>query len=142
MSAVKRITLTQGKTAIVDDIDAGIAKTKWFYNNGYAGRHYGPKKARKLQLMHTLITELEHGPRPKGYVVDHINQNTLDNRRGNLRWASRSQNMLNRTFNPAPRKYQVRVMGKAYYFKTIDEANKFRAKMVKSIAPSTTIRKR
>jgi hypothetical protein len=40
--------------------------------------------------MHTLLM----GERD-GYTVDHVNGNGLDNRRSNLRWATRSQQRLN-----------------------------------------------
>ena len=42
-------------------------------------------------LLHHLVI----GKPPKGMVVDHINQNKLDNRRCNLRFATKSQNAFN-----------------------------------------------
>jgi len=44
----------------------------------------------KLIRLHTLIM-------PEAEIVDHINMNTLDNRRENLRAATKSQNMANRS---------------------------------------------
>lgn len=44
----------------------------------------------KNQYIHRLITNC-----PDGKVVDHINRNTLDNRRVNLRVVSKSANMFN-----------------------------------------------
>ncbi len=43
-------------------------------------------------LMHRVILGLEKGD---GFIVDHINRNTLDNRRGNLRIVTPSQNRMN-----------------------------------------------
>lgn len=42
--------------------------------------------------MHELI----HGKAPEGFVIDHLNSDGLDNRRGNLRFATPSQNSQNR----------------------------------------------
>lgn len=47
---------------------------------------------RSLTLMHRLAIDC-----PSGFEVDHRNRNTLDNRRSNLRIATRAQNMRNRS---------------------------------------------
>ena len=46
----------------------------------------------KIISMHRLLMGLKHGDK---LVVDHINHNGLDNRRKNLRLATRSQNCAN-----------------------------------------------
>lgn len=48
-----------------------------------------------LKKMHQAII----GAAPKGYVIDHINGNKLDNRRSNLRFVTHQQN----TFNSKPK---------------------------------------
>lgn len=86
---MKQIALSQGKFAIVDDEDYEIiSKLKWHYNNcGYA-THCG---CRNVQLlMHREILKLQ-----KGEFCDHINGNKLDNRKCNLRKATKSQNAMN-----------------------------------------------
>ena len=57
----------------------------------YAVRRFTLNGKQHIRMMHTYIK------RPKkGYVIDHINNNGLDNRKCNLRYATHSQNMANR----------------------------------------------
>ncbi len=85
---MKRIPLTQGKFALVDDEDYGrLAKHKWYYNCNYARRRH--KKVR-LWMHHAVI-----GRKP-GFAVDHIDGNPLNNMRANLRFCAKGQNQHNR----------------------------------------------
>ena len=90
---MKKILLTQDKFTLVDDCDyAYLMQWKWCYNQGYAVRTDRTKGAQTI-LMHRVILER------KGFKnfaqTDHRNQNKLDNRRGNLRPATASQNKCN-----------------------------------------------
>ena len=84
---MKRIRTFSGQYALVDDDDyASLSQFQWYFAAGYAVR----KDKKKTILMHREIIQT-----PDGLDTDHINRNKLDNRRGNLRIATRSQNMLN-----------------------------------------------
>jgi hypothetical protein len=91
---MKTIPLTQGKEAIVDEQDYKyLMQWKWYFakhkRSGYAARKWSCPK--HLTLMHKIIATR------KGLTgeIDHHNQNKLDNRRRNLRPATRSQNVGN-----------------------------------------------
>jgi AP2 domain len=89
---MKKIKLTQGKFAIVDDDDfVWLNKWKWHYDNGYAARR---STTGKLLYMHREILE-KHGYTNFQHT-DHINHNGLDNRFSNLRPATVSQNQGNK----------------------------------------------
>lgn len=82
---MKKIPLTQGKFALVDDEDyEWISQWKWYYHYGYAIRRTEGIR------MHRVITNC-----PDNKIVDHINHNKLDNRRGNLRICDYSTNNHN-----------------------------------------------
>lgn len=84
---MKTIKLTKCKEAIVDDRDfEELSKSKWFMCSRYAMTERNGKRI----LMHRHILQP-----PDGMFVDHINGNTLDNRRENLRLATKQQNCSN-----------------------------------------------
>ena len=85
----KQIELTQGKFALVDDDDFDwLSKWKWHYDTRYA-RRAGAWRLGKI-FMHREIA------RPGEAVVDHINGNTLDNRKENLRVCEQAENIKNK----------------------------------------------
>lgn len=88
------IQLTKGLVAIVDDEDADLAGIRWHgRSNGYAARSVHSKEKRSLIYLHRQVAERALGP--SALHVDHVNGNRLDNRRANLRWATRSENNRN-----------------------------------------------
>jgi hypothetical protein len=89
---MKKIKLTKGKWAMVDDEDFDyLNQWKWWCDSsGYAVRDIGGRKNKKRILMHRLINKTVD----KMYT-DHINRNTLDNRKKNLRSVTNSENLLN-----------------------------------------------
>lgn len=95
---MKKIELTQGLFALVDDEDfAWLSQWKWraqktSYGELIAVRkgRQGEKEEGKMIRMHRQIMDS-----PKGMEVDHRNHITLDNQRRNLRPCTRSQNAQN-----------------------------------------------
>lgn len=92
------IKLTKGRRAVIDLIDADLAAYKWGAygdlkrNNAYAAREVKGK----MQRLHVIIMEriLGRAMLP-GEEVDHIDSDTFNNRRDNLRVATRAQNTRN-----------------------------------------------
>jgi HNH endonuclease/AP2 domain len=90
----------KGKFAIVDTGDyKHLSQFTWNYVYGYA-RLANAAKLKKQGVapkstMHQMLL-----PAPDGYMVDHVNQNKLDNRRSNLRLATHTGNMRNTSVKP------------------------------------------
>jgi hypothetical protein len=91
---MKRIPLTQGKFAIVDDEDfEALSKHNWRLATGnYASR---AQPHAKHTTFHSIFMHREITNAKQGETVDHINRNPLDNRRVNLRLISHQQNCWN-----------------------------------------------
>ena len=88
------IPLTQGYAALIDDDEIErVLPYLWrtINNNGIL---YAGTGGRSPLFMHRFIMNLPYGSSEP--QVDHINLNGLDNRKSNLRIATRSQNMANR----------------------------------------------
>lgn len=66
-----------------------ITQYSWNLNSQGTKKYLYARNA-KLGLLHRNILEAK-----KGEIVDHINRNTLDNRRANLRISSRTLNQAN-----------------------------------------------
>lgn len=88
---MKRVKLSQGKFALVDDEDfARVSQYKWSWCGRYPARSaIGEDGKRRLQLLHLFIMGFP------GSKVDHRSGNTLDNRRQNLRLSTVGQNACN-----------------------------------------------
>lgn len=96
------IQLTKGYKTIVDDEDADLDDHKWYAahagrgRNNYAAR-YVPNVVKRIMFMHRVIlSRILERELQTDELCDHINSNGLDNRRANLRVATRKQNNLNR----------------------------------------------
>ena len=89
---MKEIPLTQGKVTFVDDdIYEWVSLQVWYYgNNGYATRDHKQNKQRISILLHRLIMNA-----PEDKEVDHIDGNTLNNNKNNLRWVTITENSMN-----------------------------------------------
>lgn len=91
------VPLSRGQVAVIDADDATlVGQFRWYAQAARAGGFYAATKVRKpdgkptLLYMHRLITGA-----PRGTDVDHLNHDTLDNRRANLRAGSHRDNMRN-----------------------------------------------
>lgn len=111
------------KSFLIDDEDfERVSKHSWHlhcYRNGqyfYIARCYVKNKKVKTESLHRFILN-----NPSGFVVDHINHDTLDNRKENLRLCTLTENRRNsvKHKNGKTSKYKG-----VYFFK---EKNKFRA---------------
>lgn len=138
-TGVRLLPLSQGLFTLVDaDVYPWASAFKWTASNGYAmrwtSRRFGPRKA---VYLHQQIIE-----QTAGFVSDHINGDTLDNRRENLRPVTHAQNLQNRrgaqinsrsgirgvSWHKAGAKWraEVKVHGRVFYlglFDTIEAAD-------------------
>lgn len=93
----RKIYVDEGEYTIVEPDDYyAYSKYKWILSgdgyNLYAIREVkvGPKRTKIVSLHREIMNA------PKGTLVDHQNNSGLNNRRGNLRLATYSQNNINR----------------------------------------------
>lgn len=96
---MKEIPLNHGRVAIVDDdMYEELSKFKWHYHDEYAKRcvYLGVRPngnpLNRSEFMHHYVL-----PPKTGFQVDHKDPKAkLDNRRCNLRYATKQQQMANR----------------------------------------------
>lgn len=90
------LELTRGYVAIVDDSDFEcLSQYKWHAHKDRSGiirpyRHITGTRNKSLEMSRHIMGVKD------GFIIDHVNRNTLDCRRENLRWATLQQNSRNR----------------------------------------------
>ncbi|MCM3130939.1 hypothetical protein ACFQ3J_00435 [Paenibacillus provencensis] len=135
------------KETLIDTVDLPkllAINTSWYlYENYVYGSFYLGKKKQKKVRLHRFLMDAKPGE-----IVDHINHNTLDNRKCNLRSVDETTNMQNQS-NPKnvyldkrSNLYyaMIRVNKKPYYsryFKTFDEAKAEAIKMRANLMPGS-----
>jgi hypothetical protein len=94
---MKQIKLSKGLFALVDsDIFEHLNSMKWTASSESGGKKWyaiRTVKGKKIR-MHRYILELKGIEIRKGFVVDHVNHNSLDNRLFNLEIVTQRENML------------------------------------------------
>jgi hypothetical protein len=136
---MKHIHLTQGQVAIVSYADfEWLMQWKWYAWWNPSTKSYYARRTirlangkRRLLFMHRLILGLEYGDTREG---DHINHDTLDDRRENLRVVTRQENTFNQSgvkgycWNHRAKKFQAQITldGKQHflgYYDTTSDAH-------------------
>lgn len=93
----KNIKLTQGLITIIDDSDSAIVQQHSWHASFKNGTPYAQSSIKdesgkyKNVLLHRKLMNAG-----SDQIVDHINGNTLDNRRSNLRFATSAENARNK----------------------------------------------
>lgn len=132
------IPLTQGYVALVDPCDMDLLDYKWYVliprssQTVYAVHTVTRKK--KILLHRIILERVLKRPLSDGEETDHVNGSGLDNRRSNLRLATRGQNCRNVSkkkgrsglrgaqYNCRSEKWisQIRIDGKRCYLGSFD----------------------
>lgn len=98
----KRILLTQGRFAIVDESDYDyLSQMKWNYSKTAHNYYARTKINGSNKYMHRIIMK-----EPDGLQIDHINGDTIDNRRCNLRICTNQENARNSKSRKGKSKYK------------------------------------
>lgn len=92
---MKKIELSKGKYALVDDEDYEYLNQWSWYAEKRHGIWYAVRKPyNKRYAMHRIIMNV-----PKNKITDHIDGDGLNNQKSNLRICNHTQNMMNRKMN-------------------------------------------
>lgn len=96
LTEYKEISLTQGKVALVDVEDYDyLNQWKWYAHKNKNDMFYAIRKIKRYGKRITIRMHREIIKPPDNMFTDHINRDSLDNRRSNLRICTYSQNRMN-----------------------------------------------
>lgn len=100
--SIAYVPLSRGLFALVDADDAvSIGRWNWYANRNYPPQrvetYYVSRKLTKDESDRSGVVQRLHNflMRKQGLEVDHINRNPLDNRKSNLRFATRQEQSVN-----------------------------------------------
>ena len=105
---MKKISLTRGQFALVDDEDYGWLM-QWNWHANLTPWGFCATRARKRSDgpgMRCILMHREIMGTPEGMQVDHINHDSLDNRKQNLRNCTASENQHNMSLQRGSSKYK------------------------------------
>lgn len=89
------VTVEKSEEKVICDLEDWEYLKEYYWNLNTNGYVTAVTSGRKRAMMHKLIM-----PDNTYEVVDHINRNKLDNRKGNLRYTTYSVNAQNRSLTP------------------------------------------
>lgn len=94
------IQMSQGYTTVIDEVDADLAEVKWQPHIGHTGRVYARRKVSingkgHHVWLHRVVYSRASGLLIVAALVDHIDNDPLNNTRHNLREATHSENLRN-----------------------------------------------
>lgn len=75
------------------------------------------KRGTSFKLVHALICEAFHGPRPPGHIVAHYDGTRTNNRPGNLSWKTPRDNQADRN------RHGTMARGETHYNSTLSDAD-------------------
>jgi len=128
------VPLTQGLCARIDLEDV-IWVEKWCWSITRSGSICYASRAQHRPYRKTILLHREILPPPEGMTVDHINGDSLDNRRENLRVCTHADNVKNTRGRRGARKgvyksrnkqrwiAKIRAERRDYYLGTFDTEN-------------------
>lgn len=102
---MRKLQISNYETLLDDEDFERLKNDRWHITTAkstagkryvYAGRFEIVDGKARMRLMHRIVSGA-----PRGMVVDHINGNTLDNTRANLRVCTYSENLRNRVSKTA-----------------------------------------
>lgn len=93
------IELTQGQVTYVDDVDSDLVNQSWQATYNPHTQSYYARDRNSVRLHRTILSRILGVELKPNQLVDHIDHNTLNNCRDNLRLADNSKNQWNSNTN-------------------------------------------
>ncbi len=99
-----KLETSKGVSFFIDDSDIElVSKYKWSYGSSGSNSYFKARVEGKTMYLHRLILGAQ-----KGNFVDHIDRDTKNNRRENLRFVNKAQNNANCNRNKNKPKWEYR----------------------------------